>query len=60
MNADDHSFESWMRAVDAILTHRIGLSHDDLPDQCWRNWFENDLTPAQAAQECLDNEGIDL
>lgn len=51
------TFEQWLREVDTALTSECGLSYLDLPDQPWRDWFDSDMTPQDAAQECLDNEG---
>jgi hypothetical protein len=53
----DH-FREWLRQVDIELNRRCGLSYDDLADQPWRDWFDDDLSAAEAAEECLVNEGL--
>jgi hypothetical protein len=53
----DH-FRDWLRQVDTELAKRSGLSHDDLADQPWRAWYDEGMTPAEAAGECLVNEGF--
>ena len=53
----DH-FRDWLRLVDTELAKRCGLSHDDLADQPWRAWYDERMTPAQAADECLVSEGF--
>ena len=52
------SFQQWMQQVDRVLARKCGLSHMDLADQCWYDWFDSDMTPKEAAQECLDDEGF--
>ncbi len=57
MRTTDH-FREWLRQVDLELTKRCGLSHDDLADQHWRDWHNDGMTAAEAACECLVNEGL--
>ncbi len=52
------TFEQWMSAVDRVLGGICGLSHDDLADQTWYDWYNSGMTPEEAADECLDNEGF--
>jgi hypothetical protein len=50
------TFEGWMRAVgDNIASIMCGLSHDDLPDCCYRDWYDDGRTPQSAALEALKN-----
>ncbi len=49
-------FRAW-RQADTELANRCGLSHDDLADQPLRAWHDDGLTAAEAAEECLGNEG---
>ena len=51
-------FQNWLQQVDLELTKRCGLSRDDLADQPWRDWHDDGLTAAEAAGECLVNEGL--
>jgi hypothetical protein len=55
--AKSNHFREWLRQVDLELTKRCGLIHDDLADQPWRDWFNDGFTAAEAAEECLINEG---
>ena len=57
MSESDH-FRAWLKLVDLELTKRCGLNHDDLADQPWRDWFDDDISAADAAEECLVNEGL--
>jgi hypothetical protein len=54
------SFEKWLAAVDNICYKNIGLSYEDVPDQTWRDWYEDELTPQEAFDELCENEGIEL
>ena len=56
--AKGDDFREWLRQVDLELAKRCGLSHDDLADQPWRAWYDDGLTAAEAAGECLFNEGL--
>jgi hypothetical protein len=57
VSKSDH-FREWLRQVDIELTRRCGLSHDDLADQPWRDWFDDEMSAAEAAEECLVIEGF--
>lgn len=52
------TFAAWMAQVDRILMQKGGLSHHDLADQTWRDWYDDEVSPANAAWEALDNEGL--
>ena len=47
------TFESWLDKVNAHLRQTMGLSYKDLPDQPYRDWFENKVPPKQAAKRAL-------
>lgn len=51
-------FNAWMTAANLAVTARIGFSGDDLADQTWADWFDAGMTPDEAAQEALENEGM--
>ncbi len=51
-------FDSWMAAVDRHLMQRVGMTHDDMGDQCFYDWFDDGITPLQAARLVLENEGF--
>ncbi|MCO5193124.1 MAG: hypothetical protein M9930_07510 [Anaerolineae bacterium] len=50
-------FEQWMAAVDAAISSRTFLTSDDLADQPYRAWFDDGMSPEEAADETLSNEG---
>lgn len=52
------TFEEWLEQVDSELNRQCGLSHNDLADQCWHDWYDDEMSPEEAAIECLENEGF--
>ena len=52
------SFNQWLAAVDRHLVRRVGVTTGDLADQCYADWFEDGITPFQAAQLVLQDEGF--
>ena len=56
--SDNRGFEDWMRAVDKLVGYR-GLSVYDLPDCCYRDWYDNRLRPIRAANRALKNAAGD-
>lgn len=54
------TFEDWMERVDRCLIKVCDLTSDDLADQTWRDWYDAGMSPRNAAQDALDNEGWDL
>jgi hypothetical protein len=43
------SFDEWMKAIDGIFFDRFGLSHDDLPDVCYGDMYDDGKSPKGAA-----------
>lgn len=48
-------FNTWMDAVDREIISVCGLGVNDLPDQSFRDWFDDGLTPREAAEYTLEN-----
>lgn len=57
---DVSTFEAWMDAVDRHLVSQIGLTHQCLTDMTWRDWYDDDLSPAEAAGLAIDTEKADM
>jgi hypothetical protein len=53
------SFEQWLREVDALLVASIGLDHESLPDVGWWDWWDSELTPAEAIAEASREWSLD-
>lgn len=48
------TFEQWMVRVDAAIGSRLyGLTHMDLPDCCYRDWFDAGVGPSVAANRAI-------
>ena len=54
------NFTRWLANVDQHLLRMVGLTHRDIADQTWRDWFEDDVSPVHAAREALFNEGWEV
>ena len=51
------SFSAWIAAVDHLIQSEVGTTHEDIPDACWRDWFDDGLTPKEAWESYKeDNE----
>ena len=48
------TFKNWMASVDAALDAKCGLSSSDLADCPFHDWFDDEVTPAEAAQMTLE------
>ncbi|WP_036446826.1 DUF5419 family protein [Mycolicibacterium hassiacum] len=53
------SFERWLAGVDHVIGSLTGgLTHRDIADQTWYEWWADEYTPAMAAREALAREGF--
>jgi hypothetical protein len=52
------TFEQWMKGVDSALLKISGLTHRDIADQPWRDWFDDEVPPKEAAEMALEDEGF--
>lgn len=48
------TFEKWMTKVDAEISRICGMTSDELPDYTYRDCFESDMDPEEAAYDALD------
>ncbi|MGA2490017.1 MAG: hypothetical protein ABSF99_07490 [Anaerolineales bacterium] len=55
-------FEAWLLALDDICMTETGFSYKDLPDQPYRDWFEDGLTSEDAFYQTMENAypGIEI
>ena len=49
----DQSFEVWMKEADRLCGASTGMSLYDLPDCCYRDWYDDGMTPKQAVRMAL-------
>ena len=47
------TFADWMAKVDAIVYRKQGCSVHDLPDCCFADWYDDDMSPARAAAKAI-------
>ncbi len=48
------TFQGWLAQVSELIAGAMGLALDDLPDQSYRDWFEDGMTPRQGAQAVVE------
>jgi hypothetical protein len=49
-------FEAWLNALDEICQTEMGISYKDLPDQPFRDWFNDGMTPEDAYYQLMESE----
>jgi Family of unknown function (DUF5419) len=58
MSEEDGSFGEWLTQVDRAIAGYCGLTHRDIADQPWRDWFDDEVPPKEAAEMALEDEGF--
>lgn len=53
---DDRLFKQWMENVDAHFTADLGLTSDDLPDQCYYELFKDGYTPREVVDKLIEDQ----
>lgn len=48
------TFKEWMQKVNAEVIALVGLSAYDLPDVCYHDWYDEEITPKEAAQMAVE------
>lgn len=51
-------FGLWMSKVDREIARVCGFTHEDLPDYCYRDAFEDERSPKEVAWEVLEEAGF--
>lgn len=52
------SFDQWLQAVDLAVSAIAGVSVHDLADQPFRDWYDDEMSPQEAARTMLEEEGF--
>lgn len=52
------SFEAWLVEVDRVLERIVLLSHRDLADQPYRDWYDDEVSPEEAVEMIAESEGF--
>jgi len=47
------TFAYWMKLVDNLVWTQVGCSVRDLPDCNFRIWYDDELTPEEAAERAI-------
>ena len=50
-----HTFEQWQILVNLEIVKRTGLGIDDLPDFDYWNYWHDDVSPVETAEEVIEN-----
>jgi hypothetical protein len=58
-NTSEAAFKKWMAEVDIAVGARAFVSAYDLPDQPYRDWFEEGMPPDEAAVLALEDAGYE-
>ena len=49
------TFLEWKARVNAVISRKTGgLTSDDLPDCMYHDWYDEGMTPAEAANEAVE------
>ena len=59
MSAEDIEFGKFKTYVDSLLVSMCGLTSDDLTDANWRDYFQSELSPADAILCAADDAWYD-
>jgi hypothetical protein len=51
----DRGFAVFVLVADAVCRRRLGVSIFDLEDACWRDFFDDGLTPGEALRAARDH-----
>ena len=49
------NFNQWINKVNRLLEQSIGLSSIDLVDKCWRDMFDDGISPAEATADIISD-----
>ena len=55
---NDLTFKNWMVEVDRIIARRFGITSSDLADTTYWDMWNDEMTPAEAADEALANDDL--
>jgi len=52
------SFDRWMHEVDILLLNALGVTTSDIADRCYRDMYNDEVSPAEMVAEIV-SEGLD-
>lgn len=54
-----YTFEDWQKELDKALSFQFGgFDSQDLPDWDWWDLWDSGLTPSEAVDDYMDNQGF--
>lgn len=53
------NYEEWKSRVNRHIGNICGMSADDLPDVNYRDMYDSGCSPKEAANEALENAGME-
>ena len=59
-NHRGETLNQWLAQVDRHVGAIAGLTHSDLADQPWYDWWADDVEPREAAIMLLEDEGFPM
>jgi len=51
-------FNAWLHEVDKHMMRIAGVTHDDIADCLWADWFQDGVDPLEAAKDALTDDGF--
>lgn len=59
-NGNGLTFKQWMKLVNRAVYAKCLMTCDDLADCCYWDWWNDDMSPADAADMVLQENDFDL
>ena len=53
------TFKEWLAKCDSVVSGKLGFGLHDLPDANWRGYFDDGLSPGEAADCAFDDQWCD-
>ena len=54
MKQEKRLFDEWMKEVNCHISAKLGIDAGDLPDLCFMDFFEDEMTPKEGAEYSLE------
>lgn len=48
------TFEEWMQKIDKLYQRKLGVSVHDMPDEPWRDFYEDGITPEEIMELAVE------
>lgn len=54
------TWDEWIAEVNELLWLKLGMSYLDLDDFLWRDYYDINVPPEDAVEECMELNGYDF